>query len=371
MINGPKFPRQVKTIKMSFPLFNKALLIFSSIFLFPMLVLSFYMEPFGGSLTRMGGYLTNDYRSNTPQEYFTQPLFKEASSIEDYQQYYDVVVWGDSFSDDESKSWLNYFSNGSGLTAIFFNMNHISLDEVINSPIYRQQPPKLFIYQSVERNLIRRNSSCPLDNSPITKQFNMPKINIKPLGIPVRTITRDRNYFVKGLQFTSTVNYLKKVALRSFLGIDKTEVHRFQLSRGGLFSSRENDSLLVTTRDFNLKGVTDEQIETAKCSLLSMQSRIRKTKTTEFIAMFFPDKTTVYSDYLLDKSYTDMSIAKKMENTNGLNVAPLVQTFKQAVKNGVVDLYLPEDTHCGFYAYKMAADSVLNLLDKMNRKSLL
>ena len=144
-----------------------------------MLVLSFYMEPISNELTRMGGYLENDYGWNSPQEHFIQPLFKKAYSIEDYQQYYDVVVVGDSFSENESHGWLNYFSNRSGLTVISFNMISVALDEVINSPIYQEKPPKLFIYQSVERNVISRHGSCASNNSSITKKFTIPQMDIK------------------------------------------------------------------------------------------------------------------------------------------------------------------------------------------------
>ena len=84
---------------MPFSLYNKSLFIFISIFLFPMLVLSFYMEPISNELTRMGGYLENDYGWNSPQEHFIQPLFKRAYSIEGYQHYYDVVVVGAAVDD--------------------------------------------------------------------------------------------------------------------------------------------------------------------------------------------------------------------------------------------------------------------------------
>lgn len=348
---------------MNFSLYNKVILILFGITAIPLFLICFYMEPSSNELTRMGGYLENDYGWNIEQEHFEQPLFNKAGSIEDYKQYYDVVVLGDSFSEDESHGWLNYFVNDTGLTVISFDMNRIPVDEVINSPIYQKQPPKLFIYESVERNIISRHSQCDADIQLDTTGYTSPYIELQPLGVSIKTISRNRKYYsIDGLDFHSTINYVKKAVARNIFDVNITEVHRFQLSRSGLFSNREDRSLLVITRDFQLKDVSAKQVEIAKCNLLSLQNKVRKNNRTNFIALVFPDKTTIYSEYLLDKSYANMSVVRKIENTPGLNIAHLVVDFKQSVRDGVVDFYLPNDTHCGYYAYKMAAHAVQNKL---------
>lgn len=171
------------------------------------------------------------------------------------------------------------------------------------------------------------------------------------------------------MKFGPAINFIKKAIPRELFGINVTEVHRFKLSRKDLFSSRVSDSVLVITRDFKLKGVTDQQVKTAQCSLLALQNRIRQKNTTEFMTVIFPDKTTVYSDYLLDRSYANMSIVKTLENTKGLNIVKLVDEFKDSVTKGMIDFYLPNDTHCGYVAYKMAADATLSRLDDLLAKS--
>ena len=334
----------------------------------PLFLLCFYMDPPDKELTRMGGYLENDYGWNQPQEHYEKPLFFRANSISDYKQYYDIVVLGDSFSENESYGWLNYFVNNTGLSVIAFNMNWVSIDELINNPNYQKTPPKLFIYESVERNLIARHRQCDIVKHS-SDEYIAPYIDIKPLSVAVKTISRNRKYYsFDGLNFHSTLNYVKKSIARNFFNTNITEVHQFQLSKPGLFSNNENNTLLVLSRDFKLNDVTVKQIKTAKCSLLSLQNKIRNNNTTEFIALVFPDKTSVYSEYILDKSYANMSIAAKIENTPGLNIVRLVDDFKQSVRDGVVDFYLPNDSHCGYYAYKMAARATLNLLTEINGK---
>ena len=121
-------------------------------------------------------------------------------------------------------------------------------------------------------------------------------------------------------------------------------------------------SILLLSRDFNLQDVDNKQIEIAKCSLLLLQDKIRFNTKTEFITMIFPNKTSVYSEVLFADAYSKMSIASRIENTPGLNIAYLFDGFLKSVKNGVVDLYLPNYTHCGYYAYNQAADAVIRLL---------
>ncbi len=353
---------------MSYSLYTKILITCISMFLVPIFALSIYMEPESNELTRMGGYLENDFGWNMPQEHFVKPLFNMAESIEDYQHYYDVVVIGDSFSEDESHGWQNYFANLSGLSIITFSFLSVKPDDLINSQIYRQKPPKLFIYQIVERNIIGRHNYCDAGAQAAKKIMEARPIQTREMKVEVDKKHRNKRWYsLTGLDISAALNYLKKSVTRNLLGLNLTEVQEFKLSRDDLFSSNTSDTLLILTRDFNLKGTTSKQIETAKCSLLSLQADIKGSANTEFITIVFPNKSTAYSDYVLDKTLSDMSIAAEIENTEGLNITSLVHDYKRAVSSGVVDLYLPNDTHTGFYAYQMAARSTLRLLSDLQK----
>jgi len=340
--------------------YNKILLALFFIVFSPMALLTLYMEPVSNELTRMGGYLENDFGWNEPQEHFEMPMFTLANDISEYDSYYDVVVFGDSFSEDLSHGWQNYFNQKTGLKIITFNMNQVNIDSVLGSEIYQNNPPKIFVYQSVERNIVSRNQICLQNKQKLKNDYIKKIIEIDPHEIKIQYKMRNREKLsLGGLDLNSTINYLKKSFSRNVFGKNTTEVHNFSLKRKDLFSNKKSASLLVITRDFKLKDVTHEQIKVAQCSLLALQQRIRNNGRTEFIALFFPDKTTTYSDFLIDERYAGMSVINNFEKIPKLNSTLLVDVFKNRVEQGDVDFYLPNDTHCGFQAYKLAAEAVL------------
>jgi len=81
---------------------------------------------------------------------------------------------------------------------------------------------------------------------------------------------------------------------------------------------------------------------------------------TAFLTLIFPDKTSAYSDYFSDEEYRGMSIVPRFEEMPGLNIVKLRAEFARAIEEGVVDLYLANDTHTGFHGYRLAADAVLD-----------
>jgi hypothetical protein len=322
-----------------------------------------YMEVPTGELTRLGGYLENDFGWNAPQEGFPSPLFKSAARLEEYDRYYDVVVVGDSFSDDLVRGWQNYLVARTGWSLISFNMNQVPLSDVLRATTYQRSPPKLLIYESVERNIITRHPECPdtaysPDKDPATR---IPAV--RSMGVqPVYTDRVRRALDAETLDPSRVFNYAKKALARTVLRRNVTEVHKFDLDAAALFSNEDSSSMLVITRDFKLKGVSQAQIETAKCDLLNIQRKVESTGRTAFVSMIFPDKTSVYARHLSDPRYSNMSIASKFENTEELNIAKVKERFDAAIDGGIVDLYLPNDTHCGFYGYRLAAHAVLEVV---------
>jgi len=160
-----------------------------------------YMEPESNELTRMGGYLENEFGWNAPQEHFAKPMFDMARSIEDYKRYYDVVVLGDSFSENQSHGWQNYFARESGLSVITFRLGRVKPDDILNSQVYRKQPPKLFIYQIVERNIINRHKKCANDTETGETHFQPGPIPISRVSAKVTAKYRNksRDTIVRGL----------------------------------------------------------------------------------------------------------------------------------------------------------------------------
>lgn len=322
-----------------------------------------WMDPLVGELTRLGGYLENDFGWRSTQEHFLSPQFTQARTLADYSGYFDVVVVGDSFSDDLSKGWQNYLAMQTGLSIITFNRNETALEDVLNAPGYRQTPPKLFVHQWVERNLVGGNLDC--SESPDAFRTKPPLRTI-PVRAQQSDIVRvDMGQYPMapgGREIGVVYNYARKNLAR-WLGGNITEVHAFALQDEPLQSNRRADTLLVLTRDFGLRHVTTEGIARAKCSLAQLQERIEATGNTAFSLLVFPDKTSAYADYLGDEPDAKLSVLEHFESTPGLNIAPLFREFRNAIQAGAIDFYLPNDSHCGYLGYRIAAQSLLRHLE--------
>lgn len=333
------------------------------------LITALYMQPVVGELTRLGGYLENRYGWVEAQERFTEPLFEHSGLITGYDRYYDVVVLGDSFSEDRARGWQNYLVAKTGWSLITLNMNDIKLDELLEHATFRAHPPKVFIYESVERNTVIRNPVC----GSVVGDYVAPRYRLPP-SIPqhvdVLRESRDTSRSVSRAQLGFAVNYLKKRTMREVPGLDRTEVRRFSLSKPGLFSSPRSDELLAITRDFLTQGVSQAQIETVGCRLLEIQTTVLGSGVGAFAAMIFPDKTALYSDFIVDDGYQNPRVGLTIERTPNLVVARLSHRFIEAVESGVVDLYLPNDTHCGFAGYQLAAEELLRVLHDFDNRSL-
>jgi len=345
-------------------------LVFMSLFatsLAGMFALYLYMQPVVGELTRMGGYLENHFGWTQPQEQFSEPLFTLAGTLDEYDRPYDVVVIGDSFSRDLAKGWQNYLAAATGWSIITFNMNFVDPEAVFASSIYRDAPPRLLIYQSVERNILDRFDHCPgLETAPANAAIQRP-LAVHPMPAEIEWVGMDRypRAPVDGMAISTAFNYLKKAGARA-VNLNGTEVHQFPLNRDDLFSNPTSDTLLVITRDFRIRGAARDRIDTAACGLIALQRRIEASGETIFLAAIIPDKTTVYSDYITEPEREDISIIRWFESAKGLHVTTLEQKFRSAIAGGAVDLYLPNDTHCGFLGYRLIADDVLEVLQRRN-----
>jgi hypothetical protein len=349
-------------------IFNGVFLTLFAVTLASILGVYAYMQPLVGELTRMGGYLENHFGWTQPQEHFREPLFTLATSIDEYDRPYDVVVIGDSFSRDTSKGWQNYLAAASGWSIIAFNMNQVDPETVLESPLYLEAPPRLLVYQSVERNLIERFAECPAATSVVEEPPALPTLHLRPMPANIELIGMNQypRAPVEGFGIDSAFNYLQKAANRRLLIRNETETHEFPLTRSDLFSNPVSDILLVITRDFRIRDATARDIETAKCGLMAFQSRIERSGQTIFVGLLFPDKTTVYAPYVADSDSPDFSIIEHFSNQEGLHVTQLDRRFRAALSSGVVDLYLPNDTHCGYVGYQIAADAVIDLLQRRN-----
>jgi hypothetical protein len=78
--------------------------------------------------------------------------------------------------------------------------------------------------------------------------------------------------------------------------------------------------------------------------------------------MAAPDKATAYADYLADHELREVSPLPAFYRRSGLNQVPLVDRFREAIRCGMKDIYMPNDTHWSSMAHRIAADAVVDAL---------
>jgi len=67
----------------------------------------------------------------------------------------------------------------------------------------------------------------------------------------------------------------------------------------------------------------------------------------------------------VDDAYTPMTILSRVERYEGLTTARLSESIPRAIADGGVDIYLPDDEHCGYLGYATATESLIGALTEI------
>jgi hypothetical protein len=333
-----------------------------------MLVLALTQEPLRGDLTRPGGYTEAEYGWNQPQERFSPPLVATR-----YDRPFDVVVFGDSFSSslrgqtDPGAFWPNFLAQRTGLSTVVVTRFDMTLADLLRHPEFLRQPPRLLILETVERYLIRdfvlevNERVGRFDRHCRLETHRLPALPaFRPLTVQPVPWTRDTEPEVN---FDQAANFLWKAASRDVLGIDATRVVRLGLTHPDLFSSRASDQLLVYDDELRkVQATTAAALDQAYCTLVDAQNRVQGNGYTRFLFMAAPDKATAYADYLADAGLRQISPLPEFYRRSGLNQVALVQRFREAIRCGRKDVYMPNDTHWSSIAHRIVADAVVDAL---------
>lgn len=330
-----------------------------------------YMDPLVGDMTRLGGFLENDYGWNRKHEVFSEPLYKYIKNLDEYDKYYDVVILGDSFSFGmPERSWTNYFSMETGLSIIGLHVQNTLIKDLIESEQYQKNPPKLLIYQSIERALLTRNNTCLGIHE--SAQKNKPGHNwsFTRRHVVLNKITRPQMAIQSGFVGMGPAFSHFKTSFSRYMHGHQDGTHpvvrRTTLDRPGLFTNRDNKWLLYYRNDEFKRGWTADNIRTIACSLADKSTMIEANGKTQFVAMIFPDKLSAYDSYIKDTHLKNLSVIHRIRSSR-YNSVPLDRVFSAAITSGAADVYLPNDTHCSDIGYKLAADALItNLTSNKN-----
>lgn len=336
------------------------------IFLTVIVALGMQIQPLSGGLTRAGGFMERDFGWNEPQKHFSTMQFTVARENK-YTQYYDIVVLGDSFSKAFPNTlWQNHFTARTGLSLITYELAGINIHNFVSSPEFSAHPPRVVIYETVERSFVARgnlwnNGNCQANEFP--KQDWMPL----PIQSSNQTFTEHTRNTSSGFlhpNISTGIHYIKRNVKKTF-NKKSNRALKYSLTRNDLFSNRLNDFILVFRNDFERYSIPRKRLNKAICGYYTMQNTFQKNGKTLFVGMVAPDKLTAYFDWIKDFDREKIHWMTEIDKHPDLHMIPLLKALRREISNGARDVYLPNDTHWGPAGMKVTSDTLYQYLQDL------
>jgi hypothetical protein len=332
---------------------------------------AFYQEPDQGDLTRIGGLTENAYGWTAPQKRFEPPLVATQ-----YDRPFDVVVLGDSYSVNPGGQtphgafWTNFVAQQTGLSVVALSLHDVSVRALLDHPVFRRSPPRMVILQIVERYVIRNvmleerwmGGDFPGCPSPTAPQPVRTRHALDAAPVPWQRDTQ--------LEFDLDQSFdtLWKSAWR-LAGFNATRVENVPLTTPALFSSRTGNRMLLYDDEFRLGDWPRAEIEQALCRLRAIQEQIQGNGQTAFLFMAVPNKLSAYADFVTERRFGGLQNLPALLADHRLNQVNLLDPLRHAVRCGVVDVYMPNDTHWGTPGNQIAAKAALAAMARQPQQS--
>lgn len=323
---------------------------------------SLYLQPLSGDLTRIGWLSERQFGWQQPQMRFDATQY----SVGAYTKPYDVVVIGDSFSrGDPSRQWQNYFVARTGYSLLTLDV-HIDKFEAVallGNDLFGRSPPKIVVIETVERELLnshgREQPDCRMADStvaPIALEIRPPKVVVQPVAYNRPT----------GILESLNPGYGKMFLLKSAAAAvlpGPSQVRQLELTET-LFSNLAGRTLLVFSNDFAKTSWTGSQMQSVRCRLSELRRAFEASGKTRLVVMLAPDKLSAFRSHLVNPENIPVSRIRDILEAPGIPGPRLDLTFDALTAAGVLDLYLPNDTHWGWSGHHAAAMALADFLEK-------
>ena len=299
------------------------------------------LEPYTNDLTRIGGFPEEVYGWHGTRESFPNPKPAYVNSGS-YNEAADIVVLGDSFSHKPRSNWTYHLANITGFDIQVMHLRNGGIERIVNSELFQDQPPKVVIYQLVERSLYVNFHASPPDCKVVRTNVPLPS-DFAPLGILTEEYVRDtkpeRGNYQRAVQYIRT-------RLRLLRGDSSDLMARYTpLLSDDLFSNSKSDSLLFFANDLLKQGWPKEINRKVACGLSNLKQAVEANGKTTFVVMLVPDKLSAYSPWLKDKSIASLTVLDSPELAGFPNIVELHSRIINEIDRGFVDFYTPSDTH--------------------------
>jgi hypothetical protein len=325
--------------------------------------LASWLQPVDGDLARLGGYAENEFGYRTPQAVFDQNLFKVTNDLKDYDKYYDIVVLGDSFSVDQEGrrfGWQNYFINRTGLSMIVFDTRRFWPIEIYDSPTFKKYPPKVFVFETVERYLNERVAYFSGMTPPAPAPLSTPSdlfASAAPPHLPMHAQSANQT---AGFDPDHVLGHLGAIAQRH-LRLNN-QVVEIPLAKKGLFSSQNDVDLLVYFDELKKQNLNEFDFCDLRAGAAVFEKIIESNGFTRFVLLVAPDKSSTFAPYMKDASLATPNLMVEMAKDPSLPMPRTDLVLSQAIASGTQDVYLSNDSHWGSIGHKLFADALADYL---------
>jgi hypothetical protein len=330
--------------------------------------LAAWLLPVDGDLARVGGYSENEFGPKESQVVFEENLFKVATNLKDYDKPYDIVVLGDSFSIDQQSrffGWQNYFIQRTGLSMIVFDTRRYWPVEIYDSPEFKKYPPKVFIFESVERYLHERIAYFA-GMTPPTAAPSTPYPHLFSNSTPP-TVTTKYQSLKREADFDPdhALGHLGAIMQRH-LRLNN-QVIEVPLAKENLFSCENDTEMLVYFDEFKKQKLGEQDFADLRAGAQVFRKIIESNGYTRFVLIVAPDKTSTFAPYLKETDCATANLIAELAEDPTLLIPRTDLVISKAISSGKKDVYLPNDSHWGSVGHKLFADTLADQLGAPRR----
>lgn len=322
-----------------------------------------YLQPLYGDLTRIGPFSEREFGWQGTQQTFAAPVYVQ----DEYKRHFDVVVLGDSFSRAwPRQQWQNHLIAKTGWSVVTLDIDTVTIDQILANPTYEASPPKLLIVESVERHFADRIGKAPRCVGPVSRSVT-PAIPAHamherhPHVLASSNLQRPQQWNDVKLGFVW--KYLRNTWSLALGGEPRKDVRKLALRHPGLFSSVNQDEILIFKEDFDKQATWKAMtLQEMSCRLHQLRKKVERNGQTRFVLMVAPNKLTAYHQHLADPTTPYVSMLSSLAENNQAILPRIDLTLMSAIGRGEKDVYLPDDTHWGSTGHRISAETLLAFL---------
>jgi hypothetical protein len=236
----------------------------------------------------------------------------------------------------------------------------VDIDKLIASQLYQKHPPRVVIWNNIERDLkdVYGLGSEQCEPRP---GFTVEPLKIgAPTELPPTQITQ-RSRALSELNPGFSRLWLLRSVVR-WVGLETSETITFRLVRSDLFSNRLSSNVLVYRKDLQRSSWNAKDLTRIHCHFSRLAKQFEANGVTRFVSALAPDKSSAYLPWLANPAGLPVSHLPALLNEFPVPDARLDIALAKAISAGTRDVYMPDDTHWGSAGHRLAADAILQLL---------